>query len=179
MPSSTPASKRGLVSVPLFEEASFAVHLGVKRNGDAPVWRDTSWSLKAWFSSSSTWPGRYAGCHTAHLCMCDSDLWNTETDFRWSTLNIWSRHRRVVAKAEHLPKGSNPRFVVTSLTRRSVPARRVYEEIYCAQRAHPDHRSQGMGLPLELLSTRPGFRTGLSEPAQRDTYCEVAGVDVA
>ena len=54
-------------------------------------------------------------------------------DFRWSTLDSWSRHRRVVAKAEHLAKGSNPRFVVTSLARRHVPARKVYEEIYCAR----------------------------------------------
>ena len=30
------------------------------------------------------------------------------------TLDSWSRARRVVAKAEHLPKGANPRFVVTS-----------------------------------------------------------------
>ena len=32
-----------------------------------------------------------------------------------ATHDSWSRERRVVAKAEHLAKGSNPRFVVTSL----------------------------------------------------------------
>ena len=31
-------------------------------------------------------------------------------DFAWRTLDSWSRARRVVAKAEHLPKGSNPRW---------------------------------------------------------------------
>ncbi len=54
-------------------------------------------------------------------------------DFRWSTLDSWSRQRRVVAKAEHLSKGSNPRFVVTSLARKHVAARMVYEDIYCAR----------------------------------------------
>ena len=41
-------------------------------------------------------------------------------DFSYRTLNSWSRTRRVVGKAEHLAKGSNPRFVVTSLTGRGV-----------------------------------------------------------
>lgn len=37
------------------------------------------------------------------------------TEFRSRTLESWRQERRVVAKAEHLDKGSNPRFVVTSL----------------------------------------------------------------
>ena len=48
-------------------------------------------------------------------------------DFAWRTLDSWSRTRRVVAKAEHLPKGANPGFVVTSLPgerhRRAHPVR--------------------------------------------------------
>ncbi len=36
-------------------------------------------------------------------------------DFPYQTLTSWSQSRRVISKAEHLPKGSNPRFVVTSL----------------------------------------------------------------
>jgi hypothetical protein len=32
-------------------------------------------------------------------------------DFMWSTLDSWSRRRRVVAKAEHTLGGDNPRFV--------------------------------------------------------------------
>ena len=44
-------------------------------------------------------------------------------DFPWRTLDSWSCARRVIAKAEHLPKGPNPRFVVTSLRpARSTPA---------------------------------------------------------
>ena len=54
-------------------------------------------------------------------------------DFSWRTLESWSRERRVVAKAEHLPKGSNPRFVVTSLSAAKIDARTLYEQVYCAR----------------------------------------------
>jgi len=54
-------------------------------------------------------------------------------DFPWRTLDSWSRERRVVAKAEHLPKGSNPRFVVTSLGAAEIDARTLYEDVYCAR----------------------------------------------
>lgn len=54
-------------------------------------------------------------------------------DFAWRTLDSWSRERRVVAKAEHLPKGSNPRFVVTSLPGSAIDARTLYEDLYCAR----------------------------------------------
>jgi len=42
------------------------------------------------------------------------------SEFFYRTKKSWSASRRVVAKAEHLSKGSNPRFVVTS----PFPARR-------------------------------------------------------
>jgi hypothetical protein len=54
-------------------------------------------------------------------------------DFAWRTLDSWSRSRRVVAKAEHLPKGPNPRFVVTSLPASAIDARTLYEDVYCAR----------------------------------------------
>jgi hypothetical protein len=54
-------------------------------------------------------------------------------DFPWRTLDSWSRARRVVAKAEHLPKGSNPRFIVTSLPATELDARTLYEDVYCAR----------------------------------------------
>jgi hypothetical protein len=54
-------------------------------------------------------------------------------DFAWRTLDSWSRSRRVVAKAEHLPKGANPRFVVTSLAAAAIDARSLYEDLYCAR----------------------------------------------
>ena len=43
-------------------------------------------------------------------------------DFRYRTHKSWSRKRRVVAKAEVLPRGPNPRFVVTSLSAHNHPA---------------------------------------------------------
>ncbi len=54
-------------------------------------------------------------------------------ELEWRTLDSWSRERRVVAKAEHLPKGANPRFVVTSLSAAAVDARTLYEDVYCAR----------------------------------------------
>jgi len=54
-------------------------------------------------------------------------------DFTWSTLKSWSRSRRVVAKAEWTGGDSNPRFVVTSLSRKEAEARYLYEKVYCAR----------------------------------------------
>jgi hypothetical protein len=42
----------------------------------------------------------------------------------------WDRQRRVIAKAEHSDKGSNPRFVLTSL---AGDAQVIYDDIYCAR----------------------------------------------
>lgn len=53
-------------------------------------------------------------------------------DFRWSTMNSWSRTRRVIGKAEWTQGSANPRFIVTSLTPAEIDARRLYEAIYCA-----------------------------------------------
>jgi hypothetical protein len=52
-------------------------------------------------------------------------------ELRYRTLNSWSRSRRVIAKAEYLEKGENPRFVVTSLSRSRYAVREVYEDLYC------------------------------------------------
>jgi hypothetical protein len=54
-------------------------------------------------------------------------------DFCYQTRKSWLRERRVVGKAEHLSKGSNPRFVVTSLPAEKVDARTLYENRYCAR----------------------------------------------
>ena len=53
--------------------------------------------------------------------------------FSYRTLDSWSRSRRVVGKAEHLERGSNPRFVVTSLPEEEWESRALYEELYCAR----------------------------------------------
>ena len=57
----------------------------------------------------------------------------TFKDFTYKTRKSWSRERRVVGKAEHLPDKSNPRFVVTSLSPEEWDARALYEDLYCAR----------------------------------------------
>jgi hypothetical protein len=54
-------------------------------------------------------------------------------DFRYQTRESWTRERRVVAKAEHLDKGSNPRFIVSSIEVGRVDARTLYEQLYCGR----------------------------------------------
>lgn len=54
-------------------------------------------------------------------------------DFTYQTRDSWSCSRRVVGKAEHLAKGSNPRFVVTSLPAEAIDGRALYEDVYCAR----------------------------------------------
>ena len=46
-------------------------------------------------------------------------------DVTYRTLKSWSRRRRVIGKAEHLPKGSNPRFVLTSLSKKTIDAHQL------------------------------------------------------
>jgi Transposase DDE domain group 1 len=54
-------------------------------------------------------------------------------DFTYRTQKSWSRERRVVGKAEHLAKGTNPRFVVTSLSATEYAAQSLYEKEYCGR----------------------------------------------
>jgi hypothetical protein len=54
-------------------------------------------------------------------------------DFKWTTLDSWSRQRRVIGKAEWTQGEANPRFIVTSLKRSEAGARYLYEDIYCAR----------------------------------------------
>jgi len=50
-----------------------------------------------------------------------------------TTTGSWGRSRRVVAKAEHINGKENPRYVVTSLPAETWPARKLYEDLYCAR----------------------------------------------
>jgi predicted NAD-dependent protein-ADP-ribosyltransferase YbiA (DUF1768 family) len=60
-------------------------------------------------------------------------------ELRYQTRETWTCERRVVGKAEHLDKGANPRFVVTSLTSEDWEARALYEELDC-QRGEMENR---------------------------------------
>jgi hypothetical protein len=81
-------------------------------------------------------------------------------DFRWTTLDSWSRRRRVVAKAEWMPNrgenGANPRFVVTSLSAREVDARTLYERLYCAR---GDMENRIKECQLDLFADRTSAAT--------------------
>lgn len=77
------------------------------------------------------------------------------TDFKYQTRNSWSNARRVIGKAEILPKGENPRFIVTNLhengfgdgqKERFTPAA-CYEIIYCA-RGNMENRIKEQQLDL-------------------------------
>jgi len=72
-------------------------------------------------------------------------------DFQYQTLESWSQQRRVVGKAEHLEKGANPRFVVTSLSREEYPAQTLYEDHYCG-RGEMENRIKEQ--QLELFADR-------------------------
>jgi hypothetical protein len=64
------------------------------------------------------------------------------TEFEYSTLDSWTKARRVIGKAEILSQGDNPRFIVTNLPKdgwatRTQAARfeaaALYEKFYCAR----------------------------------------------
>jgi hypothetical protein len=75
------------------------------------------------------------------------------TEFEYKTKKSWACERRVVAKAEYLDKGENPRFVVTSLGANEWAARELYEQFYC-QRGEMENRiKEQMCLFAYRLST--------------------------
>ena len=81
-------------------------------------------------------------------------------DFRYRTLDSWSRERRVVGKAEQLVGGGepspNPRFVVTSLAPETWAAQPLYERLYCA-RGEMENRIKEC--QLDLFADRTSTRT--------------------
>jgi hypothetical protein len=77
-------------------------------------------------------------------------------DFRWSTLDSWSRRRRVIGKSEWTGGEANPRFVVTSLKRSEIDARVLYERIYCAR---GDMENRVKECQLDLFAGRASAAT--------------------
>jgi hypothetical protein len=74
-------------------------------------------------------------------------------EFSYRTRKSWSRPRRVVAKAEYLEKGENPRFVVTSLEGSIWPAQKLYEQHYCARGEMENRIKEQLSLFSDRLST--------------------------
>src|SRR5918993_5002384 len=83
-------------------------------------------------------------------------------DFRWSTLDSWSRRRRVVGKAEWTRGEANPvdplcgSTVVTSLQRGEIDARVLYERVYCAR---GDMENRVKECQLDLFAGRASAAT--------------------
>jgi hypothetical protein len=77
-------------------------------------------------------------------------------EFSYQTLDSWSTARRVVVKAEHLSKGANPRFVVTSLSAAQADARTLYEDLYCAR---GDMENRIKEQQLDLFADRTSTQT--------------------
>ncbi len=75
------------------------------------------------------------------------------TEFTYQTRKSWSCARRVVAKAEYLDKGQNPRFVVTSLSAEQWTAQDLYEKFYCARGEMENRIKEQMCLFADRLST--------------------------
>lgn len=73
--------------------------------------------------------------------------------FRYQTRDSWSRARRVVAKAEQLQGKENPRYVVTSLSAKEWPPRRLYEELYCARGEMENRIKEQLSLFADRMSS--------------------------
>jgi hypothetical protein len=74
-------------------------------------------------------------------------------EFSYRTRKSWSRWRRIVAKAEYLDKGENPRFVVTSLPAPSWEAAVLYEKLYCARGEMENRIKEQLSLFADRMST--------------------------
>ena len=77
-------------------------------------------------------------------------------DFRYRTRDSWDRERRVIGKAEWTKGEANPRFVVTSLSRREAGPRYLFEKIYCAR---GDMENRIKECQLDLFSDRTSAAT--------------------
>ena len=78
------------------------------------------------------------------------------TEFKYHTRKSWTRSRRVIAKAEHLRKGANPRFIVTNLSGSEIQSRELYEDLYCAR---GDMENRIKEQQLDLFSDRTSTHT--------------------
>jgi len=82
--------------------------------------------------------------------------WRVFSSFYYRTIDSWSRKRLVIAKSEHLPKGANPRFVVTNLPKGFASTRDVYEKHYCAR---GDMENRIKEQQLDLFADRTSAET--------------------
>lgn len=92
-------------------------------------------------------------------------------EFAYPTRESWSRARRLRAQAEPLEKGSNPRFVVTSLQAEDGPAPTLYEKLYGARGERENRLQEQLLLFADRTSTafrgRHQIRWSFSSAADR------------
>ncbi|HVB59431.1 MAG TPA: IS1380 family transposase [Candidatus Acidoferrales bacterium] len=74
-------------------------------------------------------------------------------EFAYRTKKSWSRARRVIAKAEQIEGKENPRYLVTSLGPEAWPARKLYEQLYCARGEMENRIKEQLSLFADRLST--------------------------
>ena len=86
--------------------------------------------------------------------LIDNSTWYKSLNYQ--TRDSWSRSRRVVSKVEYGAKGTNIRFVVTSLTNKKVPPAQLYTQKYC-KRGEMENRFKEQ--QLELFSDRTSTHT--------------------
>ncbi len=98
----------------------------------------------------------------ARRCLTGAPSARAFADLEYQTRKSWSRKRRVVAKAEVMATGENPRFVVTNLPaegfrgedRQRLRAARLYEEMYCGRGEMENVlKQQTLDLSADRLST--------------------------
>jgi len=95
-----------------------------------------------------------AGAPTDRSSSAGSKAARVFTDFDYQTHKSWARARRVVAKAEYLDKGENPRFVVTSITPDKWAGQQLYEKFYCQRGEMETRIKEQMCLFAYRLSTK-------------------------
>ena len=107
------------------------------------------------------WESVAAGAQAEAECQHSGKAARVFTEFMYQTRESWSRARRVIAKAEHLEKGPNPRFVVTSLSAQETvfpspsrwTAQSLYEQTYCARGDMENRIKEQMMLFADRAST--------------------------
>jgi hypothetical protein len=92
------------------------------------------------------------------------------TEFKYQTHKSWARARRVVAKAECLDKGENPRFIVTSITPDKWAARELYEKLYCQRRNGEPRQRADVPVRLSALDRRDERQSAQAVPVGAGLY---------
>ena len=82
----------------------------------------------------------------ARLQFCKTGAKARLFDDVYYAATTWAAPRRFVMKAEWLPKGPNPRFVLTNL---EAPAQTVYDDFYVQRGADSEHRIKELKLGIQ------------------------------